>query len=328
MDRTSYTIELTKPQQAVLADILRTGNYQPLTVEHAIVAAATPDCRIAIYRSGKCLVQGAGATDFVTFVLEPLVLKAVGLGYEDVLDPDASRPHIGVDESGKGDFWGPLVVAGAYVDGALVATMREMNVRDSKRISSDTVALDMARDLRRLLGQRYSLVTIGPAAYNRLYSRLRNVNTILSWAHARAIENLLEKAPDCPRAVSDQFGSKEQVRRALMKRGREIELVQRHRAESDPAVAAASILARAAFLYALRKLEEQHKVPFPKGASAAVVESGRKLVEAKGGKILLETAKCHFKTTDAILAQLKMDRSVLGPEGAATSKPSAYHRRS
>jgi ribonuclease HIII len=328
MDRTSYTIELTKPQQAVLADILRTGNYQPLTVEHAIVAAATPDCRIAIYRSGKCLVQGAGATDFVTFVLEPLVLKAVGLGYEDVLDPDASRPHIGVDESGKGDFWGPLVVAGAYVDGALVATMREMNVRDSKRISSDTVALDMARDLRRLLGQRYSLVTIGPAAYNRLYSRLRNVNTILSWAHARAIENLLEKAPDCPRAVSDQFGSKEQVRRALMKRGREIELVQRHRAESDPAVAAASILARAAFLYALRKLEEQHKVPFPKGASAAVVESGRKLVEAKGGKILMETAKCHFKTTDAILAQLKMDRSVLGPEGAATSKPSAYHRRS
>jgi ribonuclease HIII len=328
MDRTSYTIELTKPQQAVLADILRTGNYQPLTVEHAIVAAATPDCRIAIYRSGKCLVQGAGATDFVTFVLEPLVLKAVGLGYEDVLDPDASRPHIGVDESGKGDFWGPLVVAGAYVDGALVATMREMNVRDSKRISSDTVALDMARDLRRLLGQRYSLVTIGPAAYNRLYSRLRNVNTILSWAHARAIENLLEKVPDCPRAVSDQFGSKEQVRRALMKRGREIELVQRHRAESDPAVAAASILARAAFLYALRKLEEQHKVPFPKGASAAVVESGRKLVEAKGGKILMETAKCHFKTTDAILAQLKMDRSVLGPEGAATSKPSAYHRRS
>jgi ribonuclease HIII len=219
-------------------------------------------------------LSGKKAADFVMFTMEPLVLGGAEYGYEDILHPEAFSAHMGIDESGKGDFFGPLVVAGAYVDPELAKVMREMNVRDSKTITSDDKALDMGRDLRKLLGRRFSVVRIGPEAYNRLYAKMRNVNRILAWGHARCIENMLDVLPDCPRAISDQFGSKEQVERALMKKGRKIELVQRHKAESDLAVAAASVIAREIFLRSLMDLEKQYSLRFPKGASEAVKETG------------------------------------------------------
>ncbi len=317
----SFTFALNPAQQEALIQLLREGHYRPVLVEHTQIAADGTDCRIALYKTGKCLVQGRGAADFVSFVLEPLILKEAQLGYEEVLDPARAQPHMGVDESGKGDFFGPLVVACAYVDHTLLPRMKELNVRDSKRIQSDDVALAMARDLRKLLGVRYSIVLIGPARYNQLYARMRSVNTLLAWGHARAIENLLEKLPSCPRVISDQFGNKKQVERALMQRGRKIELVQRPHAESDPAVAAASVLARAAFLTALKKMEQQFAVPFPKGAADAVKEAAGRLIQAHGPETLLQTAKCHFRTTDDVLAAAGLDRNSLGPDGAATSRP-------
>jgi len=327
--QTSFTYKLDAGRQAKLTRILSTGNYRPAAVPHTVIAARTEDCSIALFRSGKCLVQGKGAADFVTFVLEPLVLEQVGLGYEDVLDPEAGRPRMGIDESGKGDFFGPLVVAGAYVDEKLTPVLQELGVRDSKRISSDNRALSLGRDIRKILQGRFSVVRIGPRAYNRLYAKMRNVNRILAWAHARAIENLLENVPDCPRAISDQFGSKEQVLRALMKKGSKIELIQRHRAESDLAVAAASVLAREAFVRALKTLEKEYEgLAFPKGASPAVREAAVELVKARGPEILLETGKCHFKTTDAVLEEAGTARDALGPDGQAVSRTSTFRRRS
>ena len=324
--RNSFTYRLTEQQQASLARILKTGNYRPARVEHTTMAARTPDCTINLYKSGKCLVQGKGAEDFVTFVLEPQVLQSVGLGYEEILDPDAYKPHMGVDESGKGDFFGPIVIGAAYVDEDLARAMREMDVKDSKNITSDKKVLGLGRDLRKLLGDRCTVVKIGPEAYNRLYSKMRNVNTLLGWAHARAIENLLEAVPNCPRAVSDQFGKKEQVANSLMKKGKQIELVQRHKAESDIAVAAASILAREAFVRALLWMEKDYGLPFPKGASDSVRTAAVELVAKHGPEILLKTTKCHFKTADAVLGEAGHDRSALGPEGQAVSKTVSRYR--
>lgn len=323
IQRTSFTFKLSLEQQAALVTLLRSGNFRPREVEHTQIAAEGSDCNIALYKSGKCVVQGRGAQDWVLYVLEPQVLKEVHVGYEDVLDPESLQPHMGIDESGKGDFFGPLVIAAAYTDAGITAAFRDMNVRDSKSITSDQKAEDMARDIRKLLGERYAVVTIGPRAYNRLYASLRNVNRILAWGHARAIENLLEKVPDCPRALADQFGPTRQIEQALLKKGRKIKLAQRHRAEADPAVAAASVLARAAFLGALRNLRKRFEMIVPKGASAQVQEAAKKLVSAHGPEVLLDIAKCHFKTTDAVLGQLSLDRSVLGPEGQATSRPPA-----
>ena len=318
--RTSYTFALSPDQQAAVLQELRRGNYTPVTVPHARAAGDRPGCRIVLYASGKCLVQGRNAREWVEFVLEPQILGAVATGYDDVRDPDARRPHMGIDESGKGDFFGPLVIAAAYVDEPIVRELKRMNVRDSKTITSDRKALEMGRELRQLLRDRHVLVSIGPRAYNRLYASIGSVNRLLAWGHARAIENLLAKVPDCPRAVADQFGPERQIRQALLKAGRSIELIQRTKAESDPAVAAASVLARAAFLEALARLREDFGGAFPKGASEAVRQDAGSLISRKGPAVLLDVAKCHFRTADQVLAAAGHTRADLGPEGQAVSK--------
>ena len=312
MKRTAFTFPLTVAQREKLVQIIANGNYQSRGVPHAALAAVGRDCQITLYNSGKLLVQGAGAADWVAFVLEPEVLGAARLGYETILDSEAEAPHMGVDESGKGDFFGPLVIAAAYVDPPLAKAFRELNIRDSKTITSDRVAEKMAADLRQLLGHRHSLVVIGPAAYNRLYAKIGNVNRLLAWGHACAIENLLAAIPDCPRALSDQFGPKHRIETALKTRGLKIKLEQRHKAESDPAVAAASVLARAAFLKGLRELGARYNLVLPKGASDQVQVVARELVNKHGPTVLNAMVKCHFKTTDSVLDALGLDRHVLG----------------
>ncbi len=328
--KTSYTFKLNDIEQATLISILSGDMYQPVTVPHTIMAVRAENCGVNLYKSGKCLIQGKGAEDFITFTMEPLVLKRIAIGYDEVLNPDAGKPHMGVDESGKGDFFGPIVIAAAYIDNELLKIMVKMGVKDSKAISSDDKALGMGRELRRLLGTRYSVVKIGPSAYNRLYSKMRNVNTLLAWAHARAIENLLEKVPSCPKAISDQFGKKELIEKSLMKNGKNIELIQMPRAESDTAVAAASIIAREQFLLSLKSMSEKYKVKIPKGASAHVREIAVELVKQNGPKVLLEANKCHFKTTDQVLETAGSNREALGPEGKAVSRPltgRSFHRK-
>ena len=313
MSTNSFTFKLDEQQQQTVHQLLKSDRYRPSQVPHTTIAASIPDCRINLYKSGKLLIQGKAAKDWITFTLEPEVLKGAYLGYEDFHDPEAFKPHMGIDESGKGDFFGPLVIASAYVDENLVHKLREMGVRDSKKISSDNVALNMARDIRKLLGDRCAMVTIGPRSYNRMYTKIRNVNKMLAWGHARAIENLLEKVPNCPRALSDKFGPTHQIERALMDKGKQIRLDQRTKAESDPAVAAASILARAGFVYALQKMGKAHGFEVPKGASTKVRKEAEKLVANKGPGILLETAKCHFQTTDKVLAEVGFTRKDLPP---------------
>ncbi|MBN2786558.1 MAG: ribonuclease HIII [Pontiellaceae bacterium] len=313
MNSNSFTFNLTAAQQADTFQLLKQLKYIPESVPHTKIAVSIPDCRINLYNSGKLVVQGKGAKDWVTFTLEPEILKEVSLGYEELNDPEAFQPHMGIDESGKGDFFGPLVIASAYVNEELVTKLREMGVRDSKKISSDKVALSMARDIRKLLGDRCALVTIGPRSYNRMYSKIRNVNKMLAWGHARAIENLLEKVPDCPRALSDKFGPTHQIERALLEKGKKIRLDQRIKAESDPAVAAASILARAGFVYALQKMGKEHNTLIPKGASDKVRREAEKMIAEHGPGILLNLAKCHFQTTDKVLAEVGYSRKDLPP---------------
>ena len=326
--KNSYTIKLTPAQMDAAARILREGNYRARRVEYALAAAEGEDCQIVLYQSGKCLVQGKGAADWVTFVLEPQVLGEARLGYEDVLNPEANAPHMGVDESGKGDFFGPLVIAAAYVDEAIAKDLKALNVRDSKTITTDKAAQDLAKKIRARLGEKFVVVSIGPAAYNRLYATMGSVNRILAWGHARAIENLLEKVPSCPRALSDQFGPEQQIQRALQQKGRKIKLEQRHKAESDIAVAAASILARSGFLSAMDKLGEKYGVKLPKGASDKVKQVAAEIAKKHGGAAFLEMAKCHFKTTDDVLGPLGKSRQGESLPAAPERKPFVPRRPS
>ena len=318
--KNSYTFVLTTEQQEALKILLNMGNYKRKDVPHTIVAVEAQDCNVNLYKSGKCLVQGRGAADFVLFFLEPNVLQSATLGYEELLNPEAVSPHMGIDESGKGDFFGPLVACAVYVDPDIAHAMQEIGVKDCKQLT-DKAVFFIGNKTRQLLGPaKFSIVSIGPEAYNRLYAKMRNVNTLLAWAHARCIENLLTAVPDCPRAVADQFGAERVIKNALMKKGQSIKLEQRHKAESDIAVAAASVLAREAFLRALGRLGEAYGIQAHKGASEQVKASAVELIKKSGPEVLLKTCKCHFRTTDQVLATCGSSRAALGPEGQAISR--------
>lgn len=206
--------------------------------------------------------------------------------------------RIGIDESGKGDYFGPLVIAAAHVTPEIEPELRLMEVRDSKKISDGRV-LEIARELRQVC--KHSIVTINPQKYNELYPKFRNLNRLLAWGHARALENLLEQV-DCPLAIADQFGDERFVLNALLEKGKKIQLVQRTKAEADLAVAAASILARAEFLLRLKRLSDEIGTTLPKGATH--VELVARMVVKKHGEAMLENvAKLHFKTTKSVLGK-------------------------
>jgi len=215
--------------------------------------------------------------------------------------------HIGTDESGKGDFFGPLVIAAFFMPAGQEGVLRELGVKDSKR-TSDARCREIAETLKKSYPY-HSVIAIGPEKYNELYDKLRNLNRLLAWGHARAIENILERIP-AGKAVTDQFGDEKFVRNALLKKGREIELVQMPRAEEDAAVAAASILARAEFLTRLHFLSKDVGMDLPKGASDLVEAAAVKLVRAKGADVLERVAKTHFKTTVRVLAAAGVARLV------------------
>jgi len=298
---TSYTCQLTGAQASALEGHLRGQDFKFRAVPYARFAGEKEKTNVVFYESGKLVVQGKGTQDFVEFVLEPKILQEVKLGYETVLNPELLAPRIGVDESGKGDFFGPLCIAGVYVNERVIAAWEGKGIRDSKNISGDRRIAELAKLIRETPGCVQSVVRIGNPAYNRLHAKLKSVNTLLAWGHARVIENLMALAyqmnPPPVRAISDQFASdKGVISHALMKLGRGIELVQRHKAEADLAVAAASILARNEFVTALREMGKARQIEFPKGASAAVEAAGREFIARYGAASLGEVAKTHFRT--------------------------------
>ncbi len=218
------------------------------------------------------------------------------LGYEEVHSPEMFEPHLGVDESGKGDFFGPLVIAGVYVDRGIARKLLDAGVVDSKRIGSDTRIRALAEIIRKSSLGLVETVLIGPAKYNELYEKFGNLNLLLGWGHARVIENLLAKKPACPRSLSDQFADARVINASLLKHGRKITIEQRPRAESDIAVAAASIIAREAFINWLERKSKELGLRLDRGVSPSVKESARKLVELSGAGVLREVAKVHFRT--------------------------------
>ncbi|MBC8065430.1 MAG: ribonuclease HIII [Chlorobia bacterium] len=203
--------------------------------------------------------------------------------------------HIGVDESGKGDFFGPLVIAACFVGPEHLAELD--GVKDSKKLT-DPIALKLSDKIRRVCP--HAVISIGPAKYNELYAKFRNLNSLLAWGHARAIENVLEQT-SARKVISDEFAKGGfAVKKALFEKGKSLEFISAVRAEQDIAVAAASILARAEFLRRLKRLGEEFGVVLPKGASA-VIEPGVKFVREQGADKLSQVAKMHFKTSAQVL---------------------------
>ena len=306
-----------KRRAAVRRDVSRVLQYDPARVEdlrafllkggfklesrpHAAFFGTRPGVSLTAYLSGKLLVTGAQEDEFAG------VLEARGFG-RAVAQPDTPRavaasgpfvPHAGSDESGKGDYFGPLAVAAVHMpDAATAALLIEKGVRDSKLTS----ALEVG-PLSALVRARcpHETVVLPPPRYNELYDQVGNLNSLLAWAHAKALENLLERVGAVP-VIVDQFARPEVLERHLQTRGRATEVRQLVRGEADVAVAAASIVARAEFLAGIAALEARHALRLPLGAGPPVVRAARD-IGARGGRAKLrEVAKMHFATTRSAL---------------------------
>ncbi len=299
-----FTRDLTVSEVERLRVVLLGRGWSLEPRAHMEFFAKRTDLSLSVYTKGpKIVVQGKGTSDFLEFILEPEVTGVLNEGMaagEDVLDETGEDGHIGVDESGKGDFFGPLVVAAVYVNPCISRHLRGLGVMDSKRIGSAERIKVLARGIRSTSGIECETLVLTPPKYNELYVRFKNLNRMLAWGHARVIENLLERRPDCPRALSDQFAHPSLIKRALMARGRKIVMEQRTKAESDVAVAAASILARDKFVEWISDAGVRWGTELPKGASGAVKRAGLAIVKGFGAAALNDVAKTHFKTASEV----------------------------
>jgi len=296
-------VALTSDQAEKLRGILKEHGFKFEPRPYTLFFGQKPGLTVAVYDKGpKAVVQGKDTENFIQFTLEPEILGEARLGYEELHHPERFAPHFGIDESGKGDFFGPLVIAGVYTDEGIARQLLEAGIRDSKSIGSDAQIRKLADVVRKIPGLVSEVIVVAPERYNPLYEKIGNLNRLLAWGHARVIENLCERKSDCPSALSDQFANPRVLERALMERGRKIELRQQTKAESDYAVAAASILAREKFIDWMADGEKKWGVKLPKGASGAVLEAARALVQQHGADALRATAKLHFKTTQQALA--------------------------
>lgn len=270
-------------------------NFEIAKPPYTIFSAKKRGISCTLYETGKLVVQGREKEEFIEFYLEPNILRS--FAYSHAASTVDTSDRIGIDESGKGDVFGPLCIAGVYASGNGVLRLQEIGVRDSKSMSDKSILI-LAEKIRSEFP--HHVVKIFPEKYNQLYKRFANLNSLLGWGHAAAIEALFEKT-SCRNVIIDQFASEHVVIDALKKKEILLNLTQRHRGEEDLVVAAASILAREAFLSGLERLGKEWALELPKGASALTISAGRQFVRSHGKDFLHKVAKMHFKSLDAIL---------------------------
>lgn len=295
----------TSKQAAVKDFILKNFEAVVSPKDYAFWHIKNADFSATFYNSSKFVIQGKN--------FEPLLKKLSAEFSEIKQDASTQRgkeaeknvptiqaveysTYIGTDESGKGDFFGPLVVAGVLVEEKNRQMFVDLGIKDSKTLK-DADMIKMAQQIQK--HSTYSVVAITNAKYNELYANFKNLNKLLAWGHARVIENILEKKP-CEYALSDKFGDESLINNALLKHGRTIKLDQRVRAESDIAVAAASVLARATFVQKMKQMEGFYGCDFPKGCNAQVKTAAASFIAKYGKERLKEVCKAHFKTYNEV----------------------------
>ncbi len=242
----------------------------------------------SFYESGKFVIQGARTDEILAKYFD---IKS------DEKSPDfIPYPHIGVDESGKGDFFGHLVIAGVLLDEKSAKYLERLGAKDSKKMT-DKKILELESKIKEVAV--YDIIAISPKKYNELYLKFKNLNKLLAWGHASVIENILTKS-DCKIALCDKFADDSVIKFALKEKGRQINLIQKTKAEEDTAVACASILARADFVKKIANLSRQYEITLPKGAGENVLMTAKKIALKYGRGELINISKTHFKTYNEI----------------------------
>lgn len=286
-------IEDTKAE--LLLQYLKDQNFVITKPLHTHFAAQKKGIHCTLYLSGKLVVQGKESAEFIEFYLEPKILET--FLHTHPLSFNSFTSHIGIDESGKGDFFGPLCIAGVYVKPEDFAILHSFGIKDSKLLTDTMICKQAALIQKQCM---VHIVKINPPKYNEIYPHFKNLNHLLAWGHATTIDKLVERS-GCQKVLIDQFANESVVEQALKRKKLKINLTQRHRGEEDLAVAAASILARYAFIEGIDQLGKTIEITLPKGCSQAVKKAGQYILRNLGENTLRNVCKQHFKTLDQIL---------------------------
>jgi len=297
--KTLYTIKLTDEQMVLVKEWCERRLWEYYEVDYAHFGYKGDQVNLVGYKSGKLVVQGKKTEDWVTFVLEGEITHDPKMGYDEVNNPEWFEDHAGLDESGKGDLFGPLVSCCVIADGGMVNEWREAGIMDSKRITSDKAILKLDKIIRETKGVVVKRMALRMGKYNELYGKFgSNLNRLLAWQHAKCLESALD-AKQVPWGLLDQFSKQPLVQRALTKghfAREEFDLQMRPKAEEDPVVAAASICARAEYVRRMAELSKECDMPLAKGASKKVKDQAKELVKKFGDERLGDFAKLHFRT--------------------------------
>lgn len=313
----SYTLKVTDEQLTKLGDLLAARGWERFDVAYARFAFRNDAAKVNVtgYESKKVVVAGKGTEEFVSMVIEPEITGAAKLGYDEVLHPDWFETHAGCDESGKGDFFGPLIAATVIADKPMIEAWRAAGAQDSKKMSEAKI-LELDQIIRATPGVVVKTISARDMRqYNQLMgTRFRSQNQILAFQHARALQDALA-VKRAPWGLLDQFTEDPLVARELKKLGVEgFELRMRTKAEEDPVVAAASIVARAEFVRAMRELSRRFGQPLQKGANAMVKKQAREIIDRLGADALRDFAKLHFRTAYEVVSEAgKLDELPLKP---------------
>jgi len=291
--KSSYTLKLSSEQMDKLGHALKSRGWGIRTVQYARYAFDGELVKVVVYESGKLVVQGRKTEDFVANILEPEVTGEFLLGYEEVNNPEWFEPHAGLDESGKGDLFGPVVTACVVADGEMVRAWMEAGIRDSKTIT-DGAILKMAKQIKGTKGAVIKVAYTNMVKYNELYLKFdSNLNKFLAWLHGRSLNSALEEKKPVW-GLLDQFTKQPLVQKYV--EDLDFELRMRTKAEEDPVVAAASIIARATWLEQMKKLSELAGGKLPKGSGVQAKEKATSLYQQLGEARMKEFCKLHFKT--------------------------------
>jgi ribonuclease HIII len=306
----SYTAKLDDAQMAKLRAICEERGWMPFEVAYARFAFKADHAKVNVtaYESGKVVVAGKGTEEFVTMTLEPDVIGAARLGYDEVLHPDWFEAHAGLDESGKGDFFGPVVAATVIAQKSMIEAWRAAGVQDSKKIAESQI-IKLDKLIRDTHGVVVKTRFCGMPRYNELMARPNaNLNRLLAWQHASALEEALAEKR-VPWGLLDQFTKQPLVQRELAKKGvKDFDLRMRTHAEEDPVVAAASVVARAEFVRQMHALSKKFGAKLQKGAGPLVKTQAHEIIQKFGARALGEFAKLHFRTAyEVVSAAGKLD---------------------
>ncbi len=248
----------------------------------------------SIFEKGqeKITVYNTGTVSANEYVTDSTIGVLVSLKREELQLPEA-----GTDESGKGDFFGPLVISGAVITEENFKYILLQGIRDSKKIRDEKI-LQLFKGIQKkhLI---YDTVVIMPYKYNALFDTMKNLNRILAWAHARVIENIAKKT-HVNRIIIDKFASSSLINRAMFENGVLIPKLIVEKGEKHLSCALASIIARATFLLKMKELSLKYGMTFPTGSGQKSEAAAKEFVKKYSKDALAKVAKMHFKTAAKI----------------------------